>query len=64
MWIFLTARLRQYVLFRLALPLVAVLADRVADGVERRHGRTRTTRALRSVRAAVTGRRGRGRRGR
>lgn len=64
MWLFLTARFRQYVLFRLALPLVALLADRVADALECRHGRTRTTRALRAVRGAVTRQRGRGRRGR
>lgn len=61
MWLFLTSRLRGWVLFGLLLPLGARLARGVAGSLERRGGRTPLTRALFAV-ARAAGGRSRGRR--
>jgi hypothetical protein len=58
MWVFLTARFRQFVIFSVALPVLRSVSRRVADRIERSHGRTRTTRALRTL-GGSGGRRGR-----
>ncbi|MFP5283612.1 MAG: hypothetical protein ACLGIF_09195 [Actinomycetes bacterium] len=46
MWVFLTARLRQWLLMAVVLPLVLRLVGMVRRALERRSGRSRLTRAL------------------
>lgn len=60
MWVFLTARIRRWVLMALVLPLAGGVARRVADRLETGGDPTRVSRGLRTV-ASWTGR---GRRGR
>lgn len=67
MWVFLTARLRQWVLLAVLLPLVTRLVRALRRGMEARSGPTRLTRALATVEklGGRDGRKdGRGRRGR
>jgi len=61
MWVFLSARLRRWLLFTAVLPLVGMVARSTADRVERRRGPNTLTRGLRGV--GALDRRGR-RRGR
>ncbi len=49
MWMFITRRLRQWVLFAIAVPLLTVLVHLVREALERRSGETGLTRALRRV---------------
>lgn len=60
MWVFLTTRFRRWLLLALVAPALSYGAGQVAARLERRHGPTKVTRALRKGQA-LTGR-GRGRR--
>ncbi len=60
MWVFLTARIRRWVLMGLLLPLAGGVARRVADRLEAGSGPSRVSRGLRTVGSWT----GRGRRGR
>jgi hypothetical protein len=55
MWIFLTARLRRWVLLAVALPLARLLVHRLALAADHHNPGARTTRALRRADSAVTG---------
>lgn len=46
MWVFLTARLRQWLLMAVVLPLVLRLVGMLRRSLEQRSGRSRLTRAL------------------
>jgi hypothetical protein len=46
MWALLSRRFRRWLLMVVAVPLLGVVARRLADRIERRHGSTRTSRAL------------------
>jgi hypothetical protein len=54
MWMFLSRRLRAWVLLCIALPLARVLVHRLALAAERRDPSARTARALRQADSAVT----------
>jgi hypothetical protein len=54
MWMFLTKRLRMWVLMTVALPLARMLVHRIALAAERHDPSTRTTKALRRADSAVT----------
>jgi hypothetical protein len=54
MWIFLTRRLRRWVLLAFALPLARMLVHRLALAAEHRDSSTRTARTLHQVDSAVT----------
>ena len=54
MWIFLTRRLRRWVLLAIALPAVRLLVHRLALAAEHRDQSTRTARTLHQVDSAVT----------
>lgn len=54
MWMFLTKRLRMWVLLTVALPLARVLVHRVALAAERHDPSARTAKALRRADSAVT----------
>lgn len=54
MWVFLSARLRTWVLLAVALPTGRLLARRLALAAERHDPSTRTARALHQVDSAVT----------
>jgi hypothetical protein len=59
MWIFLTARLRAWLLLAIALPLARLLVHRLAIAAERHDPTARTAKLLRradSAMSAVTGR--------
>jgi hypothetical protein len=59
MWIFLTARLRAWLLLAIALPLARLLVHRLAIAAERHDPTARTAKLLRradSAISAVTGR--------
>jgi hypothetical protein len=59
MWVFLSARLRTWLLLAIALPLVRLLVHRLADAVVRHDPSTRTAKLLGradSAVAAVSGR--------
>jgi hypothetical protein len=63
MWVFLSARLRTWLLLAIALPLTRLLVHRLAVAAERHDPSARTARALRrtdSVVTAVAGRSSRG----
>lgn len=49
MWVFFTARLRQWLLLTVVLPLVLRVVGLVRRALEQRSGRTRLTRALAKV---------------
>jgi hypothetical protein len=46
MWAFFSRRFRQWLLMAVAVPLVGAGARRLSDRLERRHGPTRTSKAL------------------
>jgi hypothetical protein len=46
MWAFFSRRFRQWLLMAVAVPLIGVVARRLSVRLERRHGPTRTSRAL------------------
>jgi predicted metal-binding membrane protein len=46
MWVFITARLRAWLLFAVAIPVLTVVLHAVRRAVEARSGQTRLTRAL------------------
>jgi hypothetical protein len=59
MWVFLSSRIRTWVLLAVALPLVRMLVHKVAAAAQDRHPDARTTRVLGrtdSAVAAVAGR--------
>lgn len=49
MWIFITARLRQWLFFAVAIPLLTTLVHLIRQIIERRSGETSLSRALRQV---------------
>jgi hypothetical protein len=46
MWLFITARLRQWLFFAVAIPLLTTLVHLVRTAIEKRSGQTRLTRLL------------------
>jgi hypothetical protein len=54
MWLFLSRRLRMWLLLAIALPLARALVHRLALAAERRDSSTRTARALHQADSAVT----------
>lgn len=46
MWVFITARLRSWLVFAVALPLLTLVVHAVRRAIERRSGETRLTRLL------------------
>ena len=54
MWVFLSGRLRRWVLLAVALPLARLLVHRVAGAAERHDPSTRTARALHQADSAVS----------
>jgi hypothetical protein len=54
MWVFLTRRLRLWVLLTVVLPLARALVHRLALAAEHRNPSARTARALRRADSAVT----------
>ncbi len=63
MWVFLTARLRQWVILAVLVPLVTTLVHLLRTRLEARSGPTRLTKALGTVESlgARKGRKGRAR---
>lgn len=49
MWIFITARLRSWLVFAVALPLLTLVVHAVRRVIEHRSGQTRLTRVLAQV---------------
>jgi type IV secretory pathway VirB3-like protein len=49
MWVFFTARLRQWLFLAVVLPLIAVVIHAVRQAIEKRTGETRFTRLLAQV---------------
>lgn len=49
MWMFLTARLRQWVIFALVFPVLLRILRTIRQSIEKRSGRSRLTRALAKV---------------
>ena len=49
MWLFITARIRRWILFAVAIPLLTSLIRRVRVLLEKRSGETRLTRVLRTL---------------
>ena len=49
MWIFITARIRQWLLLAVIVPLAATLVHLIRSAIEKRTGSTKLTRALSSV---------------
>lgn len=54
MWVFLSARLRTWVVLAVALPAARLLVHRLARAAERHDPSTRTARALHQADSAVT----------
>jgi hypothetical protein len=54
MWVFLSRRLRMWLLLAIALPLTRALVHRLALAAERRDSSTRTAKALHQADSAVT----------
>ncbi|MBV9795554.1 MAG: hypothetical protein JO016_16625 [Actinobacteria bacterium] len=54
MWVFLSRRLRMWLLLAIALPLTRALVHRLARAAQRRDPSTRTAKALRQADSAVT----------
>jgi hypothetical protein len=46
MWVFITARIRQWLLLAIAVPVLTMLVRLVRTWIEKRSGETRLTRAL------------------
>jgi hypothetical protein len=63
MWLFLTARLRQWLILAVLVPVVTTLVHVIRTRIEARSGSTRLTRLLARL-EGLGQRRGRGRRGR
>jgi hypothetical protein len=63
MWVFLSGRLRRWVLLAVALPLARLLVHRLAGAAERHDPSTRTARALHQADSAVSAVSRRGSRG-
>ncbi len=55
MWMFLTTRMRRWVLLAIALPMARLLVHRLALAAEHRDPSTRTASALHRADSAVTG---------
>jgi hypothetical protein len=55
MWVFLTKRLRMWLLLAIALPLTRTLVHRLALAAEHRDPSTRTARTLQHADSVVTG---------
>jgi hypothetical protein len=55
MWLFITSRLRQWLIFAIAVPLLTLLVHAVRTAIEKRSGETALTRTL--ARAEDLGRR-------
>ena len=53
MWVFLSARLRTWLLLAIALPLARLLVHRLAVAADRRHASARTARLLNQADSAV-----------
>ncbi|HET9873240.1 MAG TPA: hypothetical protein VFP89_11705 [Propionibacteriaceae bacterium] len=49
MWLFITARIRQWLIFAVVIPLVSVLVRYLRAALEKRSGETRLTRNLRKL---------------
>ncbi|SER06311.1 hypothetical protein [Microlunatus flavus] len=49
MWVFFTARLRQWLILAVAVPLATVLVRTIRRSIEKRTGQTRLTRGLGQV---------------
>lgn len=49
MWLFITARIRQWLIFAVVIPLVSVLVRYLRAALEKRSGETRLTRTLRKL---------------
>jgi hypothetical protein len=49
MWLFITARLRQWVIFAVAVPLATTIIHLVRERLESRSGESKLTRALGTV---------------
>ena len=58
MWVLLSSRLRMWLIFTVAVPLVAAVSRRLARRIEARHGPSRLSRGLNT--AGELGRRSRG----
>lgn len=54
MWLFLSRRLRMWILLAIALPLARALVHRLAVAAEERDSSTRTAKALHQADSAVT----------
>jgi len=54
MWLFLSRRLRMWLLLAVALPITRMLVHRLAVAAERRNSSTRTAKALHQADSAVT----------
>lgn len=59
MWLFFTSRLRQWLLFAVAVPILLMLVRLVRQTLEKRSGQTRLTGALRRVEEVAQRRRNR-----
>jgi hypothetical protein len=46
MWVFITARLRQWLFFAVAIPLLTMIVHVIRQAIEKRSGQTRLTRIL------------------
>jgi len=49
MWIFITARIRQWLLLAVVVPLAAMLVHLIRTAIEKRTGSTKLTRALTTI---------------
>ena len=49
MWVFITARLRQWIIFAVAVPLVTLLIHVIRERLEARSGPTKVTKVLGAV---------------
>ena len=58
MWVLFSSRLRMWLIFTIAVPLVAAVSRRLARRIEAKHGPTRLSRGLNT--AGELGRRNRG----
>jgi hypothetical protein len=54
MWVFLSRRLRMWLLLAIALPAVRVVVRRLAHGADRRNPATKTARTLHHADSALT----------
>jgi hypothetical protein len=49
MWLFIMARLRQWIFFAIAVPVLTLLVRFIRTALEKRSGETKLTRALRTL---------------